>query len=253
MRLASALSHCIADGCSAASQECSGSSSRPSADAPDPRQGSRVTVVASTEAVEDVAAPLRRCFTHELRIDAPDKDARLTILEVWLAYFPILPGTHLMHSAAACMAVLHLVTLADHMQDAVHLSSSPADVDLEQIASQAAGMLPSDLMAISADAASSAALQMLGTEVAATLDGNEVSSEAFPQNKAPAGTLRLTPEHYKTGLQNLRQRTAVAIGAPQVRCCIAALAVSVHDSPFVWCPCVMSCTRSWHAALHGHQ
>ncbi len=29
-------------------------------------RGPRVTVVASTEAVEDVAAPLRRCFTHEL-------------------------------------------------------------------------------------------------------------------------------------------------------------------------------------------
>lgn len=46
------------------------------------RQGPKVAVVASTEAVEDVAAPLRRCFTHELSIEAPDKDARLSILKV---------------------------------------------------------------------------------------------------------------------------------------------------------------------------
>ena len=46
------------------------------------RRGPKVAVVASTEAVEDVAAPLRRCFTHELSIEAPDKDARLSILKV---------------------------------------------------------------------------------------------------------------------------------------------------------------------------
>ena len=71
MRLASALSQIIAD-------------------APDLRQGSRVTVVARTEAVEDMAAPLRRCFTHALSVDAPDKDARLSILEVWLRLSTVL-------------------------------------------------------------------------------------------------------------------------------------------------------------------
>ncbi len=50
------------------------------------------------------------------------------------------------------------------------------------------------------------------------LDGKEGSSEAHSQSEAPAECLRLTSEHYETGLQNLRQRTAVAIGAPQVRC-----------------------------------
>lgn len=83
VRLASALSQCITDGCSAASQDGSVPGRRLSADTVDSRQGPRVTVVASTEAVEDVAAPLRRCFTHELHIDAPDKHARLSILEVW--------------------------------------------------------------------------------------------------------------------------------------------------------------------------
>ena len=82
MRLASALSQCIADGCSAASPDGREPSSRSPADAAHSRQGPRVTVVASTEAVEDVAASLRRCFTHELHIDAPDREARLSILEV---------------------------------------------------------------------------------------------------------------------------------------------------------------------------
>ncbi|CAL5226879.1 g9752 [Coccomyxa viridis] len=181
VRLASALSQCIADGCSAASKDGNEHGSRSPGDPQEHKRGPRVSVVASTEAVEDVAAPLRRCFTHELHIDAPDKDARLSILE-----------------------------------DFVHASSSLEDVDLEQIASQAAGMLPSDLMAISADAASSAALQALGPELAAMLDGKEGSSEAHSQSEASAEGLRLTSEHYETGLQNLRQRTAVAIGAPQV-------------------------------------
>ena len=116
------------------------------------------------------------------------------------------------------------------MQDLVQNSSSTTDVNLEQIASQAAGMLPSDLMAISADAASSAALQMLGPELAAMLDGKE-GSEAHSQSKAPADCLRLTSEHYETGLQNLRQRTAVAIGAPQVRFCMAGFSNSTHCLP----------------------
>ena len=90
MRLASALSQIIAEGCSVASQDGSMFRSRSPADAPDLRQGSRVTVVASTEAVEDMAAPLRRCFTHELSVEAPDKDARLSILEVWLRLSTVL-------------------------------------------------------------------------------------------------------------------------------------------------------------------
>jgi hypothetical protein len=38
--------------------------------------------VASAEAVEDIAAPLRRCFTHELAVEAPDQDVRLHLLQV---------------------------------------------------------------------------------------------------------------------------------------------------------------------------
>jgi len=110
------------------------------------------------------------------------------------------------------------------MQDVARGSSSAANLDLEQIASQAAGMLPIDLMAISADAASSAALQAVDADLAAILSGqppSSVEAKQSSQSEAPARSLHLTSEHYESGLQNLRQRTAVAIGAPQVRMCIA--------------------------------
>lgn len=103
------------------------------------------------------------------------------------------------------------------LQDAVGHSDSAAavDVDLKHVASQAAGMLPSDLMAISADAASSAALQSACVDCTAILSGQQHGHEKQP-SEAPLGPLKLTAEHYESGLQNLRQRTAVAIGAPQV-------------------------------------
>ena len=80
--MASALSKCIAEGCLLAPQHSSEHSGGSQADKTGPPQTHRVVVVASTEAVEDVPGPLRRCFTHELPIDAPDKDARLAILQV---------------------------------------------------------------------------------------------------------------------------------------------------------------------------
>ena len=39
-------------------------------------------VVACAESVEDVPAPLRRCFTHELALEAPDEVQRLVLLQV---------------------------------------------------------------------------------------------------------------------------------------------------------------------------
>ena len=111
-------------------------------------------------------------------------------------------------------------------------------------------MLPSDLMAISADAASSAALQVLGTELAAILDGKEGSSEAHSQSKALAGGLRLTSEHYETGLQNLRQRTAVAIGAPQVRSRIPDIgSLPLHASLILLAPLLCMMSRQYKLVL----
>lgn len=106
-------------------------------------------------------------------------------------------------------------------------SVSAADCNLEHIASQAAGMLPIDLMAISADAASSAALESACLDLSALLDGQDHSlrDQHSSSSETPAKSLRLAAEHYESGLQNLRQRTAVAIGAPQV-----SLRMPLHSS-----------------------
>ena len=91
--MASALSKCIAEGCLLAPQHSSERSGGSQADKTGPPQTHRVVVVASTEAVEDVPGPLRRCFTHELPIDAPDKDARLAILQVCTTPMPLILET----------------------------------------------------------------------------------------------------------------------------------------------------------------
>ena len=80
--MASALSKCIAEGCRLAPQRSDEHSSGSQADKTRHPQTHRVVVVASTESAEDLPGPLRRCFTHELPVDAPDKDARLAILQV---------------------------------------------------------------------------------------------------------------------------------------------------------------------------
>jgi SpoVK/Ycf46/Vps4 family AAA+-type ATPase len=83
VRLAATLSQCIAEGCSQAPQDRNRLQDKPShLEAGEHSQRHKVAVVASTEAVEEVAAPLRRCFTHELPLEAPDKEARLAILQV---------------------------------------------------------------------------------------------------------------------------------------------------------------------------
>ncbi|KAK9832032.1 hypothetical protein WJX81_000155 [Elliptochloris bilobata] len=84
-----------------------------------------VLVVACAESAKDVPAPVRRCFTHELALQAPDEAQRLTLLQGALA--------------ASCA-------------DAAALADA---------ASQTAGLLPRDLRAIAADAAAAAVHPLL--------------------------------------------------------------------------------------------
>ncbi len=79
LRLAAALSECITQGCAVQSGGKGAASAAAAAGEADP---CRVILVASAEAVEDIAAPLRRCFTHELAVEAPDQDVRLHLLQV---------------------------------------------------------------------------------------------------------------------------------------------------------------------------
>ena len=236
--MASALSKCIAEGCLLAPQHSSAHSSGPQADKPRPPQTHRVVVVASTEAVEDVPGPLRRCFTHELPIDAPDKDARLAILQVCPTLMPLIlestgfQNTSISHKASVCQCMSPVGLSTPSLQDAARGTgdASAAEEDLEHIASQAAGLLPTDLMAISADAASSAALQSAGADLSALLNSQKppVETEQGIISHTPAGPLRVTAEHYQAGLDNMRKRTAVAIGAPQVRLRLPTMSSSLH-------------------------
>jgi hypothetical protein len=50
-----------------------------------PRFPSPVILVACVASPDSVAPPLRRCFTHELAVDAPDQPARRALLEAALA------------------------------------------------------------------------------------------------------------------------------------------------------------------------
>lgn len=88
-------------------------------------------VVACAESAEDVPPPLRRCFTHELPLEAPDEAQRLALLQGLLA---------------------------------------PGRVDegaLAAAASQTAGLLPGDLRAVAADAAAAAVRSLLPWRVRA--------------------------------------------------------------------------------------
>ena len=50
-----------------------------------------VIIIACVESAEDVPASFRRCFTHELQLEAPDAAARMSLLQVRC----LLPCMHL--------------------------------------------------------------------------------------------------------------------------------------------------------------
>ncbi len=87
---------------------------------------------------------------------------------------------------------------------------------LVHVAAQTAGMLPSDLRAIVADAAAAAAVRAV--DAAGVLSAASSSAQpaavdgALP---APPPALRMGAQDFEQALSNLRQRTAIAIGAPQ--------------------------------------
>jgi len=82
--------------------------------------GARVLLVACAEVADDVPAALRRCFTHELALDAPDEPHRVSLLRG---------------------------ALAARRADGAALAAAAA---------QAGGLLPRDLRAVAADAAAAA-------------------------------------------------------------------------------------------------
>ena len=89
-RLASTLRDCITQGANKytkgqppASHQSRGEQGT-ALQSPDAAQ-QPVIVVACVESAEDVAPGLRRCFTHELQLEAPDAPARKHLLQVCFA------------------------------------------------------------------------------------------------------------------------------------------------------------------------
>ncbi len=71
--MANVLSECI-------EQCCTPEDGSVQSEQQDDKEG-RVFLVACAGAVEDVAAPLRRCFTHEIGLETADQDTRLALLQ----------------------------------------------------------------------------------------------------------------------------------------------------------------------------
>ena len=108
-RLASTLLDCMTQGASktGSQQQASGANQRPAAetapscnDVPCP-----VIITACVESAEDVPASFRRCFTHEIQLEAPDAVARRRLLQVGTSALchtlPFALYGFLIHSAGA--------------------------------------------------------------------------------------------------------------------------------------------------------
>ena len=99
-RLASTLLDCMTQGSSkTAQQQTSPSTQVPAAETAASHDGVPypVIIIACVESAEDVPASFRRCFTHELQLEAPDAAARLCLLQVCCP----LPCMHFLPSAHA--------------------------------------------------------------------------------------------------------------------------------------------------------
>ena len=90
--MASALTHCITKGCNTNSGKApvrsSAQHAQRAAQAAQTEAVDCVVIVACAESADDLPATLRRCFTHELAVDAPDAAARRLLIQV----APVIPA-----------------------------------------------------------------------------------------------------------------------------------------------------------------
>lgn len=143
---------------------------------------SPVILIASAPTAEDVAPPLRRCFTHEVKLDAPDHGGRRQLVESYVGT----AGTSLSPEA------------------------------LDDLARHTAGLLPRDLRSLAAEACSAAALQVL-RPVEAVAAAITSGSEAADFDEHAADQLpSLQEQHLTAALDHARLRTADDIGAPKI-------------------------------------
>ena len=161
-----------------------------------------VVLIACTEAVDDIPAPLRRCFTHEFAVDGPPQRQRQHLLSANLSGAPLASP---------------------------EATGLPGGLPwLEETAFHTAGLLPRELRTVAAEAAVAA--------VAAVLPTRDILQEALLQ-AAPAAegiggeggggnqrqqavqvpaAPRLTQQHLAAAVDAVRARTATDIGAPKI-------------------------------------
>lgn len=197
-RLGSVLADCIRAHCSSSTQQQRG---QPLFPAP-------VILVACATSPDDLPPPLRRCFTHELAVEAPTQLQRGALLHGSLGGVAAAPGWAAPAAAAAGDGIATVAAALD--------SSS-----LEDTARHTAGLMPRELMAVAADAAAAAALQALqpaavlavaagaGGSVARA-DGAAIDGEDRLQDGAAPPAL--TEQHLAAAVEAVRQRTATDIG-----------------------------------------
>jgi hypothetical protein len=152
-----------------------------------------VVLVACTTSADDLPAAVRRCFTHEVCLEAPDQQQRQQLLTSSLAGVAAGPGMVVGGDAAAAGA---------------HSSG----LELEDSARHTAGLLPRELRAVAADAAAAAALHALTPAVVLASDSIEpAEATAEATAEGPPAAL-LSQDHLAAAVDAVRQRTATDIG-----------------------------------------
>ncbi len=187
-RLGTALAECIAVGSDRSYLMSSLDSNKPLFPAP-------VVLIATASAPDDVPAPLRRCFTHEILLDAPGAAARQRLLRSFM-------GT---------------------------AGSKLTDEQWEDLARHTAGLLPRDLRSFAADACAAAALEvlnpldvLLGNSSGVRVNGGTGRNEKEEEVKRANGNTSIIPYpnlselHISSALNSARERMATDIGAPKI-------------------------------------
>ena len=236
-RLGSVLAECIRahDGSSSSSsggsRKSSGSNGSGSNGSNGRQQGQEggaslpapIVLVACTASADDLPPPLRRCFTHEISLEAPDQQQRQALLHASLGGVAAEPAWVQAAAEDGDEAAAQVATQAEQAaagaseQHGLTLSGSC----LEDTARHTAGLLPRELRAVAADAAAAAALQALPPaavlqQAVGGVSGQENGSstaqvDSSNQSAATAPPL-LTEDHLAAAVEGVRQRTATEIG-----------------------------------------
>ena len=198
-----------------------------------------VVLVACTASADDLPPALRRCFTHEIALEAPDQQQRQALLQGSLAGVAAEPawveeaagnGTQAAGPAAEAAAA--------SKQQAAALQSGC----LEDTARHTAGLLPRELRAVAADAAAAAAVEALppAAVLQAAAGGSATGPQANGSSRQPgaAAPPLLSEQHLAAAVEGVRQRTATDIGAKLAPCTDPGTRRSSFRRPACLCHCL---------------